>query len=365
MTIPRILVVFSSADLGGAERSLSRMGLKACNLDIRLASLCGEGSWSTWIRAQHYEPILFSSAKNATSTLGIWRLIRYVRRHRIDILYICGARAALMLRLIRFLMPGTKLIHGIRWNPDSDSMLDRFFRFVERRTHRLIDGWIANSAIAKTTLVKRCGIPAEKVFVIHNGLEGVHECVMPQQMRPMEVLTVANLNPRKGHREYLQVIMEVVRQTTDAQFVFVGRDDMSGAIQNAVAQAGLSERVRWEGFHADVEPWLRRARVFVLPSIWNEGCPTSILEAMSFAVPCVAFAIDGIPELMKNGEEGLLLAPGDYRGMAAAIVRLLREPDVAERMGNQGRSRVATHFKIDNTIALHERAFRSISSGTV
>ena len=182
--------------------------------------------------------------------------------------------------------------------------------------------------------------------------------------RPLEVLTVANLNPRKGHREYLQVILEVVKTVPGARFVFVGRDDMGGEVQRAIEQARLSGHVHCEGFQADVSPWFKRARVFVLPSLWNEGCPTAILEAMSFSVPCVAFAMDGIPELVENGHQGVLLPCGDYSGMAAAITRMLADGGAASRLGACGQERVRSHFRLENTATLHSVAFKSILSSS-
>ncbi len=358
-----VLLLFSSSELGGAERSLSRMAFASQEMDYQLATWYGEGPWCDWVRSQGREPLVLG---NGASTSGgmmlgaLWRLVRYVRRHPVDVIYVCGARVALLLRLLRILLPRIKLVHGVRWNPDSDSRLDRFFRLVERFTHSLVDAWITNSAVAKTTLVSRCGIQTERIFVIYNGLEALPTEVPPLCERPMEVLTVANLNPRKGHKEYLQAVREVLKTVPDAKFVFVGRDDMNGEVQQAIAEAGLSDQVRCEGFQADVSPWFKRARVFVLPSLWNEGCPTAILEAMSFAIPCVGFAMDGIPELVENGHQGMLLQCGDYSGMAAAIIQILTDNSKAARLGECGQGRVHSNFRLENTAALHSVAFKNI-----
>ncbi len=357
-----VLLLFSSSDLGGAERSLSRMALASQGLDYEMATLNGEGPWCEWIRYQGREPLVLGrgSAGGGLMLNAFLRLIRHVRSHPVDVIYVCGARAALLLRVLRILLPKLKLVHGVRWNPDSNSRLDRFFRLMERSTHFLVDAWITNSAVAKQTLVSRCGIPADRVFVIYNGLEAWPTEVPPLCERPMEVLTVANLNPRKGHREYLQAVREVLKTVPDAKFVFVGRDDMNGEVQQAIAEAGLSGQVRCEGFQADVSPWFKRARVFVLPSLWSEGCPTAILEAMSFAIPCVAFAMDGIPELVENEYQGMLLQCRDYSGMAAAIIQMLTDSGKAAKLGECGQGRVHSNFRLENTAALHSVAFKKI-----
>lgn len=362
-----ILLLFSSSELGGAERSLSRMALASQGMDYKLASLSGEGPWCNWVRSQGHDPLVLGRGTSVGRGLmlgGFWRLIRYISSNPVDMVYVCGARASLLMRFMRVFLSRTKLVHGIRWNPDSDSKLDRFVRLVELLTHPLVDAWITNSAVAKQTLVSRCRIPASQVFVIYNGLESLPEVVPSLAGRPFDVLTVANLNPRKGHLEYLQVVCEVRNVVPDAKFIFVGRDDMNGEVQRAIEKAGLCGHVRCEGFQADVSTWFRRARVFVLPSLWNEGCPTAILEAMSFAIPCVAFAMDGIPELVKDGDHGILLQRGDYSGMTAAIIRMLTDDCKAAKLGKNGRGRVHSHFRLENTAALHSEAFNKILLGS-
>lgn len=357
-----VLLLFSSSEIGGAERSLSRMAIASQEVDYRLATLYGEGPWCDWIRSQGREPLVLGrGGPDGGLMLGaFWRLIRHVRSHPVDVIYVCGARAALLLRLLRIFLPSVKLVHGVRWNPDSNSRLDRFFRLMERFTHSLVDAWITNSAVAKETLVLRCGIPAGRVFVIYNGLESMPVDVPALEERPREVLTVANLNPRKGHREYLQVVCEVVKAIPDAKFVFVGRDDMNGEVQQAIEKAGLSGHVCCEGFQADVSPWFRRARLMVLPSLWGEGCPTSILEGAAYGLPVVAYAIDGIPELIEDGVDGGVVSPNKPDELASAIVRILENRVRAASMGRAGREKVASRFTLARCADEHAQTFHQL-----
>ncbi len=364
MNRTRVLLVFSTSELGGAERSLSRMAFASQEVDYQLATLYGEGPWCDWIRSQGREPLVLGrgGAGGGLMLGAFWRVIRHVRSHPVDVIYVCGARAALLLRFLRFFLPGTKLVHGVRWNPDSDSRLDRFFRLMERFTHSLVDAWITNSAVAKQTLVSRCGIPDGRVFVIYNGVESLPNDVPPLSERPLEVLTVANLNPRKGHREYLQVVREVPKIVPDAKFFFVGRDDMNGEVQRAIEAAGLSQYVRCEGFQADVSPWFRRARLMVLPSLWGEGCPTSILEGAAYGLPVVAYAIDGIPELIDDGVDGVVVSLNKPEELASAIVRILESPVRAESMGIAGRAKVASRFTLARCADEHAQTFLKLIS---
>ncbi|WP_175404483.1 glycosyltransferase family 4 protein [Endozoicomonas atrinae] len=284
------------------------------------------------------------------------RMLRYLRSSPVDVVYVCGVRASLWVRLLRLLVPTTKVIHGVRWNPDSNSHLDRFFRLVERSTGLLVNAWITNSEAAKRTLVEHCGIKTDHIHVIYNGLDALPEELPKFDSRPLEVLTVANLNPRKGHREFLQVIHKVLQRVPDARFIFIGRDDMNGTVQEAINIAGLQDSVCYQGFQSDVTPWLKRARLFVLPSLWGEGCPTSILEAFSFGVPVIAHAIDGVPELVEDGRDGYLLSVGD-EALIDRIVELLINPELAEKMGQLGRAKVAERFVLASCVNRHEAVY--------
>ena len=168
------IIVFSSSELGGAERSLTHMALASPPGVYQLATLDGEGPWCDWVRSQGQQPLVFgvrNSAQHGRLRLGAFvSLIRHVRSEGLQIVYICGLRASLWLRLLKAFMPRVKLVHGIRTNPDSNSRFNRFFRAVERWLNGLVDLYITNSQIAATTLVERCGISIEKIQVIYNGL---------------------------------------------------------------------------------------------------------------------------------------------------------------------------------------------------
>ncbi|RMH34349.1 MAG: glycosyltransferase family 1 protein [Nitrospirae bacterium] len=362
----RILVIFSSSELGGAERSLTRMARESSEVvQYDLATLDGEGPWTEWVRELGIQPLVLGERSQGLGhgrfgVHALCRLVSLVRRNRYSAVYVIGLRASIALRFLKPWLAGAKLVHGIRWNPDSDSRLDRFFRLTERLTHRLVDAWITNSTVAKQTLVSRCGISAERIFVIYNGLASLPADVPPLTERPMEVLTVANLNRRKGHREYLQVVREVLKTVPEAKFVFVGRDDMNGEIQSAIEDAGLYGHVYYEGFQANVSSWFSRARLMVLPSLWGEGCPTSVLEAFSYGVPVVAYSIDGIPELIDNGVDGVAVSPNKWEELASIIVHVLQDPVRAENMGMAGREKVASRFTLARCADEHAQTFQQL-----
>ena len=359
-----VLILFSSGELGGAERSLSRMAFETNEMSFKLATLHGEGSWSDWVNSRGKPAIIFGSKRSSRriTMLAYCRLVLYLSSNNIDVVYVCGTRAALMVRLIGLLFPSIKIVHAVRWNPNSSSKLDLFFRFIERYFHFLVDGWITNSKIAKDTLVSLCGIPEHKVKVIYNGLSEFPSSIRALNERPLEVLTVANLSPRKGHIQYLnQCVKKINNYIPDAKFRFIGRDDMKGEVQNWIKKNNLRDVVYYEGFQADTSEWYNRARVFVLPSLWGEGCPTSILEAMSYGVPCVSFGIDGLPELYEQDKHGSFVTVEDYEQLSEVIIDYLTHEHRVNERGANARQHVRKHFGLQNMIEQHCDYFRELS----
>ena len=357
----RALLLFSSSELGGAERSLCRMVFASKKINWQLATLSGEGPWCNWVRSVGFEPIVLGRTSVNTGLMlpSFFRLFLYLRSSDINLIYVCGFRASLVLRFFKIFYPSINIVHGVRWNPDSNNLRDRIFRLSERLTYPLVDAWITNSDIARQTLIKNCGLPALKVHKVYNGLDINFKKIVPIQQRPFNILTIANLNIVKGHLEYLNVIKEVVKIFPAARFIFIGRDDMRGEVQQAIKNLGLAYYVKYEGFREDVSPWLLEARIFVLPS-HNEGCPTVLLEAMSFGIPCIAFKVGGVPELFANKEHGILLEKGDYAGLVAAIIYLLNNDDEASQQAIMGQKHVITNFDIKNSEFGHFTIFADI-----
>lgn len=362
----RVIVIFSSSELGGAERSLTRMALAATNdVTFTLATLDGPGPWVDWCQEMGIMPFVLgervrAGAHGRFGLKALLRLVELVRRERYAALYVIGLRSSLWLRLMRPWMHGARIVQGIRWNPDSDSLLDNALRLVERLLGVLIDLYICNSRASAETLQRRAGVPKNKIRVIYNGLDHLPPPVALTE-RSTDVVLLANLSPRKGHWEFLDVVAAVRERIPQAHFYFVGRDDMDGCLSREIVRRNLGQAVTLTGYQADVGHWLGKARLMVLPSLWGEGCPTSILEGFAHGLPVVAYAIDGIPELIDDGIDGFLVQPRDAAAITTAILRLLEDPEQAAHMGEAGRIKVERHFTLAHCANLHASVFSDLT----
>jgi glycosyltransferase involved in cell wall biosynthesis len=158
---------------------------------------------------------------------------------------------------------------------------------------------------------------------------------------------VARLCDVKGQRELIAALAEV----PDARLVLVGDDlEQGGAFRDALereaGRAGVRDRVVFTGPRPDARALIGELDVLALPS-WTEGLPLVVLEAMASARPVVATPVGGTPELVEDGETGLLVPPRDPGALAAALRRLLADADLRRRLGEAGERRVRERFSLD------------------
>jgi glycosyltransferase involved in cell wall biosynthesis len=346
----KILVLFSGCGIGGAERSLTRMVNvnKDKNITYQVATFSTTGDWSEWANDLNLRPICFGNR--------FFSLIKYIRQNNYQFVYIIGFRLSIYLRFIKFLLPNVKLIQGVRWNPNSQSKLDKVFRFIERYFSFLMTTYITNSKIAKEQLLQ-LGINKNKVEVIYNGIEIIKTKQIEKQQ---QVITVANLSERKGYIAYLSIIENVLKVVPEVRFLFVGRDDSKNIVETIIKKKGLEKNVFCLGFREDIPDLLQQSSIFVLPSLYGEGCPTSILESFANKLPVVAYAIDGIPELLNDEKDGLLSDKCNATSMSNNIIELLKNPKKAQQFGEMGYQKVKEKFTLEVMLEKHNNYFKSI-----
>lgn len=198
-----------------------------------------------------------------------------------------------------------------------------------------------------------------RVRVIHVGIDPeVYRRLPPPPAGPAVLLCVASLRPYKGHA----VLLEACRLLKDRGAVFrcelVGDGPLGPELERRIAELGLRDLVKLAGAlpQNEVARRLGRSSVFVLPSVvapdgQMEGIPVALMEAMAAGRPVVASDLSGIPELVQDGVNGLLVQPGDAEGIAAALKRLIDDPGLGRALGERGRERVEREFRLDGTVA--------------
>jgi glycosyltransferase involved in cell wall biosynthesis len=250
---------------------------------------------------------------------------------------------------------------------------DRFrvgpFRHVERLLARRVRRVIAiTEALARFT-VERVGLPAEKVEVVHYGLDELPApwgenppVALPDGARVL--LAICRLTPQKGLDVAVRALAEVRREHPEAVLVVLGEGPERSALERLADELGVGGAVFLPGRAGDVAAWLEQAEILVHPVRW-EGFGLALLEAMLAARPTVATSVSSVPEIVLAGKTGVLVRPDDPGALATAVSRLLADRDLAARFGSAGRERARAEFSVDRmarrTLAVYARVLAAPS----
>ena len=270
------------------------------------------------------------------------RLVRRLRINPVDFLHahFAGNAAGVALLAGRLGGPPWSLtIHG----PED---LEEGNQTTLRTLAREADCCVAISTYAARA-VRRAAEPA-LVDVRVVGM-GVGAAFLEEPRLPIPVdgplVCVARLDKRKGHRLLFEALNQIAQDGLTPKLELIGGGPLEDDLRAQVVALGLGERVTFCGW-MDSDALRRRldaARAVVLPSL-GEGLPVSLMEALARARPVIATAVAGVGELVRDGETGVLVQPGDVDSLAAGLTRVLRAPiDVLQRMGDAGHRAVSQH----------------------
>ncbi len=201
------------------------------------------------------------------------------------------------------------------------------------------------------------GVGSERQYrVIPNGIDPA-PFDQPRRIVPGRILVVGRLAAPKRPDVAIRALARVRTRYPDARLDVVAHGPLEAETSALVRELGLQDVVRLLGKRNDVPDLLAQAQCFLLTSDY-EGCPYSVLEAMAAGVPVVATRVGGLPELVVDGETGLLFEPGDPDAAAAALEQLLESPDRARLLGEAGRARLRREFgrerMVRETTALYD-----------
>lgn len=238
-------------------------------------------------------------------------------------------------------------------------LIDRFFA-------RFVDHFIAVSHATRAHLERKKKITAGKITVVWNGRDlGAYQAgargsfPIPGRDSRLVVGVVGRLEPQKGLSFLIKAIPAVLRERPDVLFAFLGDGVLRQALEEECREAGVEGAVHFLGYGRDVAGFLGSIDLFVLPSLY-EGLPLAVIEASAAGLPIVATAVDGTPEVVVDGETGVLVPPSDPQALARAIVGLLGDPARRELLGAAAAVRARKHFGLASQIAATEAVYEQL-----
>jgi len=374
----KITYLLPNLESGGTERQVLTLGrrLDRSRFSPTLVTTAGGGSlyrdYSDVMQATvHGDP---ERGKRFRSSLPehlgtIFFLMKTFRRIRPDILH-CFLPAANVLGPIAAKIAGvTRVIVSKRGMANYKAHFTLLPR-VEPLGNRLADRILVNSDAVRRDVERTERNWGGKFRKIYNGVAPIAAWTEKerQAFRAREgipvgarvVLCVSNFYPYKGHGDLVEAAGRVAPQLPDVVSLLVGRD--AGTLEECrrLARERVPEHaIRFLGGRADVPDLIRASDLFVHPSR-EEGFSNAILEAMAGGKPVVACDVGGNPEAVRDGETGILVPLRRPEELADAMVRLLRDPELRNNMGEKGRERATEHFSLERMVREMEGLYESL-----
>jgi glycosyltransferase involved in cell wall biosynthesis len=296
--------------------------------------------------------VLALDRPSSRSLLPWARLYALLRRERIDIVHAHMPRAAIPGSLLARLAGVPVVV-----SHEHGSILygHRLRRLLDRQVvGRCSDVVLAVSEWDRRNLVELGHLPASRLRVFRNGIQAptgpVHE--LRGELSPSGrtlIGSVGRLDPVKGYDDLIQAASRLRGEGRPVLTAIAGVGPDRDRLSRLIGELGLGDAVQLLGFRTDVPDLLHAFDVVVMSS-HSEGAPLALIEAMAAGKPIVATSAGGVPELIEDGVHGLLVPPRQPAALAAAVARLLDDPELAAALGRAARKRQRTELDLDVTI---------------
>ena len=371
----RIAHIIKVTRVSGAERHLLFLlgGLRKRGVDARLLMLVERDrpmeAMMAAARGSDIPITRLPIGRDADLAL-LWRMRRALREIKPDIAHTHLIHADLF-GLVAAKLARVPVVISSRHLDDAFRYRARWRR-INRRLWRMIDGGIAISAAMKRFALEIEGAPADKVHVVRYGMacQWLSDEAIAAARRDLraalklpseaQLLGMAcRLVEQKGIPYALEALRRIRSDFPRAHLVIAGDGEKAGDLRRLASMLGIADRVHWLGWRGDAAALMAAYDVFLLPSL-REGFGLVLLEAMSRRVPIVASQVGAIPEIVIQGETGILVEPRDVDALAAAMARLLQDRALRKYMGLLGAARLEEHFSVERmvegTLAVYKKA---------
>lgn len=303
---------------------------------------------------RHFNPI--------TPPIAVIAVVRYLRKHEIDIIHTRSTEAGIIGRWAGYLAGTPIIIHGVRGIPFSEEhhdILNGFVQVLERISAPLADRLVADSKTTRDYFLEQSignpdqfeiispGIPIEE-FIAANGKE------VGQEERPT-ILFVGRLERPKGVYELIEAF-ERIHKKYDVDLALVGEGDEEGLKKSI--HRDIRAKVHVLGYRKDIPQLMAGADILVHPS-HREGFSRVVTEAMAAGLPVVASPVGGIPDRVTDGEQGYLVEQGEIDQLAAQLETLLESCALREEMGAKAQNGIGD-YSVDSVKEKYQDLYREL-----
>lgn len=350
--------------IGGSERLAASIGrgLDPDQFEVVFGALAEDGPIGESLRGEGFVARAFQRRPGFDYRV-LFRAWKFLREQKVDVVQTHHV-AALIYGGIAARLAGARLIH-------TEHEINTFKQFPGqmrwlRRLAPLVDRFVAIDPTIASFLESEGGIASRRIRVIRNGVElgryhpRTDESAATDGARPFVIGWIARLDPPKRPDLLISAVERLVRSSEQWRVRMIGPGKLTEAIGRQIADAGLADQVELLGPRTDIADQLRRMDCYVLCSE-AEGLPFSLVEAMATGLPCIASSVGGIPALVEDGKNGLLLESTDPAELASSIERLRADRTFGARLGARARQSALEGFDFRKTMAEYEDLFREVS----
>jgi glycosyltransferase involved in cell wall biosynthesis len=313
-----------------------------------------------------------SPLRDAIATVRLARLIRELRPH---IVHTHTAKAGALGRVAALLAgPSARPIvvhtfHGHVLRGYFGAFRGRIFRLVETLLARSSDALVAVSPQVRDDLVALGVAPRQKFAIVRLGIElaarvdgadrGAARRLLGVPPERFVVGWIGRMTGVKRTGDVLLALRALRERGVDATLCMVGDGPDRAAVEEQAHRLGIARHCLYLGYQEEVAGWYAALDALVLPSA-NEGTPVSAIEALATGRPVVATRVGGVPDVIREGEDGFLVEVGDIDALAERLARLAEDPELRARMGGSARKRVLARYAVDRLVDDVDRLYRAL-----
>ncbi|MFQ5813182.1 MAG: glycosyltransferase family 4 protein [Anaerolineae bacterium] len=310
--------------------------------------------------------------KAKLSPKDIFYIAQRLKRERFSLIHTHGYKAN-VLGGIAAKLAGVKSVATVHLHTETTYRL-RLYKIIDLLALRFFPKVIAVSESLRQYLIAN-GLPPKKVVTVHNAVDlgaftpGVslnNDKALKNRLGiggdQHTVSIIGRLTSQKGHHYFLESANRILEVLPETRFLVVGDGPLREDLEGLSLSLGIAQAVRFLGYRQDIATLMSMSDVIAMPSL-KEGLPYVLLEALALARPVVGTKVGGIPEVIKHGETGFLVPPKDSKGLAEAIIQVLRNPEEAASLGERGRELVSREFNVETMVQKVAAVYAEVLSG--
>jgi glycosyltransferase involved in cell wall biosynthesis len=366
---PVLVYVITKSELGGAQGHVHDL-IKSLHTDYQIHLIVGSLGWladkcDELGVSVHHLSNLTRSINFIKDVTAVKELVQTIDKIKPDLIHAHSGKPGIIARLAGKIcnVPVIFTAHGWGFDPNAPKLRRNIALAAEKLLAKFATKIVCVSESDRQLAIDLGVVEADRVVTIHNGIDaGVEVPVATTKSQTTQLIMVARFN--KQQKDQVTLMKAIKQIDRDINVLLVGTGPDFEEAKHTAKELDIMSKVSFLGDRLDVPQLLAQSQIFVL-STHYEGLPISILEAMRAGLPIIATNVNGIPEQVVDGKNGLLVERQDVDGLAQAITNLVDNPTLCQKMGYESIEKLQREFTIDEMVASTKALYQSVISPNV